>query len=418
MDAERERVEIILDQCVEDIQNGKRSLDEVLRAYPSLSDELKPLLEVVIKLQGGSTLSPSKDFSAVADIRLKNLILSKSRKPINPSFEETIYQRIKRALFGSRTRNNTLSGVKRFSTIALIAVIAFTFLLVSSGVVIASAKSLPGNIFYPVKLSLEKTQLSLSGSSAEEGLLHLEFASRRLEEAEKLLSRERPSKIEEVIDLYARQVSMSLEILLEEQNLTEVERRDLAQKYEILLSSNELKLNDLLNTVPIELQDLVLFALTYSRNGLISMHDLLDQEEPVIEGLPESDLIKEIPLDTPERTEVLDVVTSTALATPQPFKTENPRLQPPFFDETAIDRWSMDPVFDSFFNDLYWPEAWFVGSEFEWPEGWPTPYSWSDLKSTVEPTLEYLGTALPIGPTQSPIIIIPTVFPPHPPTRP
>ena len=45
-----------------------------------------------------------------------------------------------------------------------------------------STKALPGDLFYPVKLSLEKTQLFVAFSPEQKAKLQVEFTSRRLEE--------------------------------------------------------------------------------------------------------------------------------------------------------------------------------------------------------------------------------------------
>lgn len=55
----------VLSRCVEALDAGE-SLDEVLRRYPALSDELRPLLETALRLhegRGGATLPAFPDES-------------------------------------------------------------------------------------------------------------------------------------------------------------------------------------------------------------------------------------------------------------------------------------------------------------------------------------------------------------------
>lgn len=63
------------------------------------------------------------------------------------------------------------------------AVAVFVFAVIGSvSVVSASTQALPGERLYPIKISIEKTQLALAFTSEQRSSLRVEFASRRLEE--------------------------------------------------------------------------------------------------------------------------------------------------------------------------------------------------------------------------------------------
>lgn len=55
-----------------------------------------------------------------------------------------------------------------------------------AGISFASQMSVPGDIFYPIKLTIEKAQVSLQPSEEEKVKLEVEFAGRRLEELNKV----------------------------------------------------------------------------------------------------------------------------------------------------------------------------------------------------------------------------------------
>ncbi|HBK34150.1 TPA: hypothetical protein DEP34_00120 [Candidatus Uhrbacteria bacterium] len=67
---------------------------------------------------------------------------------------------------------------------------AFVFVVAGGlGITNASFYSLPGDAMYPVKLSMEHLQLSISSDDAQRAKLQVEFAGRRLEEMTDLAAR-------------------------------------------------------------------------------------------------------------------------------------------------------------------------------------------------------------------------------------
>lgn len=60
-------------------------------------------------------------------------------------------------------------------------------MLLGEGSVFAASSSLPGEFFYPVKLTFEEAQLVLAGTPAEQAALALEFAEERTMEARTLV---------------------------------------------------------------------------------------------------------------------------------------------------------------------------------------------------------------------------------------
>lgn len=74
-----------------------------------------------------------------------------------------------------------------------IGVIAMIAVVVSSGsiaTVSAARSSLPGDTFYPVKIGLERAQISLALSQEKKAELEIAFAGSRLKEAEEIMARE------------------------------------------------------------------------------------------------------------------------------------------------------------------------------------------------------------------------------------
>lgn len=90
------------------------------------------------------------------------------------------------------------TGRKKFalSTVAAILLVVVVLFGGASATAYASQSALPGDALYPVKTSLELTQISLANDAYNRAQLHLEFAQRRLNEIEELLSQGRTNDVE------------------------------------------------------------------------------------------------------------------------------------------------------------------------------------------------------------------------------
>jgi len=103
-------------------------------------------------------------------------------------------------LFTSSSKDNTsLSIGKRKFAISTIAAILFVVVVLfggASATAYASQSALPGDALYPLKTSLEQTQITLANDAYYQAQLHLEFAQRRLNEIKELLSQGRTNDIE------------------------------------------------------------------------------------------------------------------------------------------------------------------------------------------------------------------------------
>jgi hypothetical protein len=95
--------------------------------------------------------------------------------------------------------NTQLSIGKRkfaFSTIAAILFVVVVLFGGASATAYASQSALPGDALYPLKTSLEQTQITLANDAYNQAQLHLEFAQRRLNEIKELLSQGRTNDVE------------------------------------------------------------------------------------------------------------------------------------------------------------------------------------------------------------------------------
>jgi hypothetical protein len=87
---------------------------------------------------------------------------------------------------------------RKFAVSTLVALIFVIVVLFggASATAYASQTALPGDALYPVKTSIESTQISLANDAYLQAQLYLEFAQRRMEEITKLLQQGRTTDIE------------------------------------------------------------------------------------------------------------------------------------------------------------------------------------------------------------------------------
>ena len=95
---------------------------------------------------------------------------------------------------GSKMNNGSRKfAVSTFAAILLVVVVLFGG---ASATAYASQSALPGDALYPVKTSLEQTQINLANDAYNQAQLHLEFAQRRLNEIKELLAQGRTNDVE------------------------------------------------------------------------------------------------------------------------------------------------------------------------------------------------------------------------------
>jgi hypothetical protein len=102
-------------------------------------------------------------------------------------------------LFGLKSSEGaSISIGKRklaLSTLAAFLLVVVVLFGGASATAYASQSALPGDALYPVKTSLEQTQITLANDAYNQAQLHLEFAQRRLDEIKTLLAQGRTQDV-------------------------------------------------------------------------------------------------------------------------------------------------------------------------------------------------------------------------------
>jgi hypothetical protein len=153
-----------LETCLQRMEQGE-ALDSVLAGYPQLAAQLRPLLVTAVRARSANR-EPFPQ-SALARSRSRGLSLAADLR------QRGIHQPV----------------LRRFWRPAVTILSVIVILVVSSnGILVASAHSIPGDTLYPLKLSVESTQLNLVSNLAQKQKLEQTFRERRLEETKSLIS--------------------------------------------------------------------------------------------------------------------------------------------------------------------------------------------------------------------------------------
>ena len=163
------RFEDILVQCIDDIKAGRSSIEDCLSRYPSLREQLEPLLRIALEIRKTPDAKPSPAFKIKARVWLM----------------EQIHERqavTKRALARYNGQMKPIQYRRRFSMAGIIIAIVLALSAAGGGAVYASQGSLPGDALYQVKLGTEQVRMILPGDDVTRAELTLSFAERRMEE--------------------------------------------------------------------------------------------------------------------------------------------------------------------------------------------------------------------------------------------
>lgn len=204
MPADRERIELIVQQGLEAIREDGKSLESFLSGFPDLADELRPSLETALWLQQNQTaLDASETFVQSSKARLLEQIAAESSAAAQNSASS----------FSWRVFWDNLRSWRFAYQLALALLIIVSLILTSSGVALAARNTIPGDTLYPVKRFEEKLQLAFSLSPDRDLRLMMEFAERRVLEMQELVLRNRLAYLDTTQESHSDLIAKGLELL-------------------------------------------------------------------------------------------------------------------------------------------------------------------------------------------------------------
>lgn len=181
------------DECLRALENGS-SLDDCLRRYPDLAEELKPRLEMLLRTQDVmKSIQPPVGFQAASRAQLLSRAAelekdAQARKRVNPKDNH----RTPADPSHPHESQSIWSGIAAWllrplaNNAVRIAVLLLVVVLAGVGVWNVSASSLPGSPLYSLKRTIEDSQLALSPNTESRVKLEGDFSERRFQEAQQV----------------------------------------------------------------------------------------------------------------------------------------------------------------------------------------------------------------------------------------
>ena len=173
-----------LDECLSQLNTGEFSLDEVLAHYPEHEAELRPLLQMAMRIGQVPKAVPSPAARAAGRQQLLAAVAKKRREQAQarPGLLRRLEQSASILMQPlMRPQRQPLRLAQAIAALLLIVS------LISAGTVRVAAGSLPDSLLYPIKLTTERVQLALTTTPAGKARLHMSYSERRLEEAKAML---------------------------------------------------------------------------------------------------------------------------------------------------------------------------------------------------------------------------------------
>jgi len=176
----------LLVACLDDIRAGRRTIDECLLAHPSQAETLRPLIETALSIIPPAPVELDPAFRQRGRRALVEAIAASQQATARSAL--ALFWR---TMAGSerRTGRPAASGMRLAATSVLLLLIVTAAL--GGGAAYASQNSLPGDLLYRVKITVETLQVSLATDDEAKTRAYAWCAAARVEEAQAAVDMER-----------------------------------------------------------------------------------------------------------------------------------------------------------------------------------------------------------------------------------
>ena len=257
--------EEILANCIEEIRSGKSTIEDCLKRYPHLGNELRSLLEIAASLKPDE-VSPSPEFKERAKMHLFD-----EAQPAPVKVSPPLWK-------WYRMPSRILAPVS----------IAMLILVIAGGsTVYAAQSSLPGDSLYAVKTGVENLQLAITTSPAVKADLYLKFTQRRIDEVQQEVKLNRNVSIETLAKVQ-QQFDDTLKELSNSSNTKA--SNDTLSKLSVATLNQQVELEQTLASAPQSSQPVIQQIIDETRRGntiaqvAYSNHDFLQQKPSVADN--------------------------------------------------------------------------------------------------------------------------------------
>jgi hypothetical protein len=186
-----------LNECLEALSSGQRTLEECLAMYPNDAARLEPMLQTAMLLSSVLAAEPRREFATSARERFLRVTGSRLQESLSfeprPSFVMAARRRFLAAA-QQMVRERKPERWRPAFRVAQFASAAAAVILMGFGsfAVTTSAGALPGDWRYPVKRTLEDIRYTVAFGEGSRRQLDIEYTHERLAEIEKMTAKGRP----------------------------------------------------------------------------------------------------------------------------------------------------------------------------------------------------------------------------------
>jgi hypothetical protein len=186
-----------LNECLEALSSGQRTLEECLAMYPDDAQRLEPMLRTAMLLSSVLAAQPRREFATSARERFLKVTGSRLQESLSfeprPSFVMAARQRFLAAAQRMMEERKPARWQPAFRVAQFASAAAVVVMMGFGGfAVTTSANALPGDWQYQVKRTVEDVRYTLTFGDGGRKHLDIEFAQERLSELEKLVDKGRP----------------------------------------------------------------------------------------------------------------------------------------------------------------------------------------------------------------------------------
>lgn len=187
----KDKLTDILASCLEAMERGENSMDELLARYPAYRSDLESLLKTVMVVKQRADFAPRPNFRLSSRARLLRLLESQAQ-PHNAE------RRSKRPLvFPKFSRKLAASWA---------ILLALVVSMIGGGTAYASNGALPGDALHPVKLFVEEARLFAAGD-AEKAALAIQFVDIRMQEIQTLAAANATNRLSLAVSLLNEKIA-------------------------------------------------------------------------------------------------------------------------------------------------------------------------------------------------------------------
>ena len=260
----QDKVELVLESCLEMIHSGQETIDSVLTLYPNLADVLRPELETALWLgEKRKVLDPRTGFVYASRGRLIAQVQQEN------GFEKALPRFWLLGLTGQ------FWPKKLMLQIALAMVLIIALVIGTSGIALASQSAIPGAPLYPIKIALENAELAITSGSMGDARLHIEFAQRRLSEVQSLVLEGKYEYISQTVTDFEHQVNEAVRYLKAAEGQDGFQAKTLATSLQETLSGQAKLVAIFAGIVPPDAKIEMERALQISQSGIVEMQGLV-----------------------------------------------------------------------------------------------------------------------------------------------